>query len=393
MKKEKEKNLREKRNGYLVIEQKEDAALEISDQPDRRTAAKSRRRRAQNLKKAGILSFGALTGAMAFHIASIEGLVQEPASSVIYEQKQVGDTNLQFSRILDLEEADSGVSGQLDEIQEVAASVNSDLQNQSLMQTPDLSEAIARKIESDPSSMNEKKIENTIDVVLDDKTEYHGEYEKNLIHGKGKMLFPNKDQYSGVFQKGVRKGSGKYTWKNKDYYDGSWDKDKMSGEGTYHFNKSGNIYKGTFEDNKFVSGKAYYERNNNYTVRIENGVATRMTSTFKNGMRIETDLDHGEVTGQAKITWPTGAKYEGYIENGLREGEGELVYSNGARYVGTFVKDKFEGYCTYYYSDGKSSLAGNFTNGKPNGQLTYTNKNGESFTTDWQNGKCVKIYE
>ncbi len=380
-----------------------------------------RENRKKKITKISVLGAGVLCGALAYQSIAAAGLLPPQFNSSVqtagdYETLLETDqaeeistensvsSDLKFANLIEVESMDKADFSELSALQDELAS-----DSLQVMNTPQFDESvIAMAIEkqnsetgfsesgikagSNSSVMHEKKVENYIEVELDDHTEYHGEYQKKLIHGQGEMIFPNKDKYKGTFHKVIRKGNGKYTWKNNDVYEGEWDHDKMHGEGKYTFS-NGNSYKGTFKDNKFVSGKAYYKRNNNYTVRYENGKATRMTSTFKNGMRIETDLDNGKVTGQAKITWPTGAKYEGYIENGQRTGEGELVYSNGARYVGTFVKDRLEGDCTYYYSNDQGSLSGNFKNGKPDGQLTYTNAAGESFITDWSNGKCVKVYE
>ena len=50
---------------------------------------------------------------------------------------------------------------------------------------------------------------------------------------------------------------------------------------------------------------------------------------------------------------------------------------------------------TYFYSDKETGykLTGNFEKGVPNGECQYYMTETEKYKTDWNNGKCVKIYE
>ena len=70
-------------------------------------------------------------------------------------------------------------------------------------------------------------------------------------------------------------------------------------------------------------------------------------------------------------------------------------WTDGAYYDGQWSEDKMSGEGTYYYpkdSDGYK-LTGTFSDGKPNGECKYYVTSSRSYSTTWNNGKCIKVTE
>ena len=64
---------------------------------------------------------------------------------------------------------------------------------------------------------------------------YEGEWNANMKHGIGKMIYNESGEYFGRFENGKRHGEGVFTYKNKDIYSGSWMYGKKHGKGTFIF--------------------------------------------------------------------------------------------------------------------------------------------------------------
>ena len=92
----------------------------------------------------------------------------------------------------------------------------------------------------------------------------------------------------------------------------------------------------------------------------------------------EWDNCEGAVTFGPSSKW-AGAKYIGEYRNGKPNGQGTYTYASGSKYVGEFRNGTSHGQGTYTWNadnlfnrshDGK--YVGEYRNGKPNGQGTYT---------------------
>jgi len=105
-----------------------------------------------------------------------------------------------------------------------------------------------------------------------------------------------------------------------------------------HFS-NGSVFKGTFEDNKFVFG------------------------TYK---------------------WPNGRIYEGGWNNIFRHGNGSYWWPDGRTYVGEWKNDKRHGHGVYTWPDG-DVFEGNFNEGKRSGKGIFKQKStGESIPQNWK---------
>ena len=169
----------------------------------------------------------------------------------------------------------------------------------------------------------------------------------------------------------------------------------MDGEGTYTFS-SGVRLTGEFSDNQFHSGE--YKTNSEagtYTFTLKNGQAVAVELSLQNGLKYSSGFSDGAFHGQGKIIYTTGESYEGGFIGGLRSGKGIYRWTDGAYYDGQWSEDKMSGEGTYYYpkdSDGYK-LTGTFSDGKPNGECKYYVTSSRSYSTTWNNGKCIKVTE
>ena len=224
---------------------------------------------------------------------------------------------------------------------------------------------------------------------------YAGAADGSALSGQGSMDFPNGDAYRGAFESGAREGRGVYTWSNGDVYDGAWHADSMEGSGTYTFS-SGNSARGTFRDNKLVEGSFSVKNDfGSYEFTIKDAAISAVEIELADGTVCSSEVKDGKLTGQATIQYATGDKYSGSIEEGRKSGQGVYEWASGARYDGSWGNDAMNGTGTYFYpeTDEGYKLEGSFEGGLPQGKCKYFTSTSESFETDWDNGKCVKIYE
>jgi len=61
------------------------------------------------------------------------------------------------------------------------------------------------------------------------KTQYEGDVLKDsaemVMHGRGKLTWPDGSVYDGWFKNGHQHGAGRLIHANGDYYEGEWKKD------------------------------------------------------------------------------------------------------------------------------------------------------------------------
>jgi hypothetical protein len=143
---------------------------------------------------------------------------------------------------------------------------------------------------------NQDKLELKKNMVLENKSIYYGEFnkEKNIKEGRGILIWPNGAKYTGYFQNNMQNIKGTMYHIDGDIYEGEWLNNKANGEGK--FIHKGIIYEGQWKNDK------------------QNG--------------------HG------KESWKDGSYYEGDFVNGKKEGKGKFVWADGSSYEGDF-KDIF----------------------------------------------------
>lgn len=238
------------------------------------------------------------------------------------------------------------------------------------------------------------KIQNA-KIQFSDGATYDGTCGETALEGNGVFNFPDGDKYEGSFSDNKRNGSGTYTWTSGDEYVGEWASDNISGNGIYTF-ANGNKLEGTFKDNVLTDGT--YTASNDfgtYTFKFSAGKATNATITLKDGTRYEGGMKDDKLTGTAQITYGNGDSYSGGVIDGQKSGSGVYTWKNGASYDGAWSGDTMDGRGTYTYPSGQAGfkLTGSFSKGVPNGKCTYYVSATESYETDWENGKCVKVSE
>lgn len=226
---------------------------------------------------------------------------------------------------------------------------------------------------------------------------YFGELFGTDYSGEGRFQHLSEGSYTGTYEDSMREGNGVFIWNNGDSFEGSWYADQMQ-EGTYTFS-NGHTYNGTFEDNDFDDGiyrlgtdceaKGFTQ----FEAEISDGTIDRLSFKTDAGLTYS-----GEVTGEAKITYPSGNIYEGDVVQGERSGTGTFTwYSNNTlvgKYSGSWRNGQMDGNGTYYYSaNNYPYLTGTFVSGKPDGTATYYKESGNAFITTWSNGECTKAVE
>ena len=232
-------------------------------------------------------------------------------------------------------------------------------------------------------------------IQFKDGSSYDGTCLETALEGTGKYTYSDGDKYEGSFDDNKRSGSGTYTWVNGDVYAGEWTDDSITGKGVYTF-KNGNKLEGIFEDNILTDGT--YTASNDfgtYSFVFSDGEAISAVIALKDGTRYEGEMKNDQLTGKAQITYGNGDSYSGSVVNGVKSGSGVYKWSNGASYDGSWSDDTMDGRGTYNYPSGLVGyrLTGDFAKGVPNGKCTYYASASESYQTEWENGKCVKVIE
>lgn len=225
---------------------------------------------------------------------------------------------------------------------------------------------------------------------------YTGNWKDSQLYGFGKMVFPNIGSYEGEYENSKRNGNGIFRWLNGDKYDGEWKDDKINGKGTYLFS-DGDSFTGIFINNKIYNGK-YKTSGKSYSMVIsfnDGQISNEIEINYKNGDFIEGTYENKLFSGKARITYSDGSVYEGEIINSKRNGKGTYFWKSGQIYDGDWENDIMQGDGTYYYKglDKYPKVSGYFSNGKPDGDCDYYETNTITYTTEWSNGKCIKIIE
>ena len=144
-------------------------------------------------------------------------------------------------------------------------------------------------------------------IVLDDGTEYVGDWVNNL-----------------------REGSGRH-YTAQGYYDGEFYNDRYHGKGEYYlWSDETNcqqpglwlLYTGDWVEGKYQGQGKKYEKNNN----------TYFGEFYK-----------GKRSGNGEMLYANDDTYKGEWKNDLRNGHGTLVKANGDTFIGNYKDDKRNG--------------------------------------------------
>jgi hypothetical protein len=174
-------------------------------------------------------------------------------------------------------------------------------------------------------------------IVLDDGTEYTGDWKTNLRHGRGAHCTVE-GVYEGGFVDDLYDGEGQYyLWSDETncgrpgtwlLYTGGWREGKYSGTGQ-KMEQNGDVYEGQFEKGKRCGrGVMHYKNNDTYD------------GEWSNDMR----------NGDGELTKANGDVFTGRYENDKRNGPGELhIVKTKRKLVGLWQDDQFK--CGSYYDE------------------------------------------
>ncbi|XP_039288577.1 MORN repeat-containing protein 3 isoform X2 [Nilaparvata lugens] len=96
---------------------------------------------------------------------------------------------------------------------------------------------------------------------------FEGEWRYDKKEGQGTLILPDNEVYMGNFKGGMRHGFGQIWFTNGDFYIGDWAHDKRNGKGL-HLYGNGDIFEGNWlNDKKHDEGKHYFMRKGGMTLQ------------------------------------------------------------------------------------------------------------------------------
>lgn len=218
---------------------------------------------------------------------------------------------------------------------------------------------------------------------------------EDLYSGSGAFRYEEGGTYTGDLVDSQRSGTGTFIWPSGDCFTGEWAENQMA-NGVYQF-VDGRRYEGTFAENRFDTGTfdlgERCEENGYVSFQADFAGGTVSALRFQSA---DGAAYNGELTGTAEITYATQNRYSGAVVNGVREGEGQFRWmdGSGASYTGAWENGIMQGAGRYYFSgSGYPYIEGTFVNGRPDGTATYHKAAGNTFTTTWSDGTCVRVTE
>jgi hypothetical protein len=149
---------------------------------------------------------------------------------------------------------------------------------------------------------------------------HSGDFERDLRHGKGKLIHPDGSVFRGEWKWGEIVGEGKGAMPSEDgsgKYIGDWFHGQRQGHGTM-ITVDGDSY----------TGEWYEDMMHGHGIFISNN-GEKYTGTFV----------RGEMEGIGTMEWPSrGDKYEGHWSSGVMNGEGSFFSGvDGSLFRGMFV--------------------------------------------------------
>lgn len=192
---------------------------------------------------------------------------------------------------------------------------------------------------------------------------YQGQFQNGLMHGKGELLYANQQHYLGELVQGQLEGIGKLSYNEQEYYQGQFVNDKFQGTGELRLNQQ--HYQGQFNDDLFAGSG---------TLRYANGDV--YTGAFR----------AGQLYGPGVYTNQRGDIYAGEFINGELTGQGTFVGADETRYVGQFKDWQYQGAGHLTLSDG-DQYSGFFKLGSVHGEGDYTGIDGSHYKGQFQQGR------
>lgn len=152
------------------------------------------------------------------------------------------------------------------------------------------------------------------------KMKYEGQWENDLIHGKGQLEVKDKWAYTGDFLKNKKHGKGVLCFASGAKYEGEFLEDLKHGQGSMFWQDPQEVYHGEWDQGR-LEGFGVYIYQNNFT---EN-------KHIRNHFR-------------------------GFFQKGAREGLGVHFYSDGSVYVGEWKQNMKHGQAVFLDDFGEKFL-------------------------------------
>ena len=228
-------------------------------------------------------------------------------------------------------------------------------------------------------------VEYTTVSKLPDGSQYTGERQGEIFHGKGRLEWPNGSIYKGEFQNGIIEGQGTLQWSDGSTYEGQFKAGLLHDQGVYHH--KGNVYTGQFEKDQFHGQGEYTLANgDHYLGEFKDGYFHGHGKyTSKNQSHYTGEFVQGEFTGQGTYTGSEGSTFEGTFENWSMAGEGVYAYASGDKYTGDHSAGTLNGQGEYQGADG-SHYKGEFKSNLYHGEGELNAANGDHYLGQFEYG-------
>ena len=159
-------------------------------------------------------------------------------------------------------------------------------------------------------------------VVYATKDKYEGDFKDGLRDGVGTYTYFKEEgpqnKYEGEWQANKKHGIGKMIYGNVGEYFGRFENGKRHGEGVFRYNKSGNVYSGSWK----------YGVKNGHGEFIFNDTKMKIAGEWENGKMVK-----------GQWIFPNGTYFEGPFVNNYPKGEGVWHFINGNTVKGEFSQE------------------------------------------------------
>lgn len=184
---------------------------------------------------------------------------------------------------------------------------------------------------------------------------FQGIYSKG-VKTNGKFTFKGHSTYDGEFdanQSGEIEGIGTRVWEDGRQYTGNWAHGEMNGEGKWTSADGGEVYEGTFYENK-RQGMGVLTKKIRSDTHIYNGPFNahkyhgRGSYIVSGKVAAICNFEHGIMQGESEITWHKCSSFKGSMEHGIITSHGLYrTISDSYIYEGQYSKGlPNEGYST-----------------------------------------------
>ena len=227
------------------------------------------------------------------------------------------------------------------------------------------------------------------DAGLADGARYYGPLQDGLMHGEGRLHWPNGSVYEGAFQAGELSGEGRLVNAAGEIYQGTMQHGMMHGPGLLEL-PDGGSYQGEFERGQLVRGVyadthgGLHQGNFHHwrlhgTGRLSLADGSEYSGEFRHGAPVrghfrdaaggyyQGTFAEGAFDGEGEYTDADGNVYRGIFRRGQLTGEGSFEGADGHHYQGEFAGGLFQGQGTLTYANG-DRYQGEFAYGQPHGE-------------------------